>query len=321
MKSIELLAPGPMMPLVMDRLGEAFTLHRLWEAADKEAFLRERGDKIRGLLVGGHARIDEAFLKPLPNVEIIANFGVGYDSVDAKHAADKGIIVTNTPDVLTEEVADTCLGLLLMTVRELPQAERWLRAGHWTAKGPYPLTHTTLRGAKVGIIGLGRIGTAIARRLEAFDVAISYHNRRPVAGVPYAYHGSLVDLASAVDILVSVAPGGPDTFHMIDADVFRALGPKGIFINIGRGSAVDEPAMVQALKNGTIRSAGLDVFEHEPKVPAELMAMENVVLLPHVGSGTHHTRDLMGGLLIDNVKSWFAGKGPLTPVAETPWPR
>ncbi len=309
------------MPLVMEKLGEAFTLHKLWEIADKDAFYREKGAAIRGLVVGGHVRIDEAFLKNVPNVEIISNFGVGYDSVDVKVAAAKGIIVTNTPDVLSEEVADTCLGLLLMTVRELPQSERWLRAGKWEGQGPYPLTHTTLRGSTVGIIGLGRIGKAIARRLEAFDVKIEYHNRRPVADCGYAYRASLKELAKSVDILVSVAPGGPETHHMIDAGVFEALGPKGIFINIGRGSAVDEPAMVEALKKGTIRSAGLDVFEFEPKVPAELIAMENVVLLPHVGSGTHHTRNLMGQLLVDNMTGWFSGKGPKTPVGETPWPK
>jgi lactate dehydrogenase-like 2-hydroxyacid dehydrogenase len=321
LKSIEILAPATMMPLVMERLGEAFTLHDLRTVADADAFRRERGKAIRGLAVGGHVRIDEAFLKDYPNVEIISNFGVGYDSVDVKFAASKNIVVTNTPDVLTEEVADTCLGLLLMTVRELPQSERWLRAGNWVNKGPYPLTHTTLRGATVGIIGLGRIGKAIARRLDAFDVKIAYHNRRPVEGVPYAYHASLKQLAAAVDILISVAPGGPETHHMIDAGVFEALGPKGIFINIGRGSAVDEPAMVEALKTRKIHSVGLDVFEFEPKVPAELIAMEHVVLLPHVGSGTHHTRNLMGQLLVDNMTGWFSGKGPKTPVSETPWPR
>jgi lactate dehydrogenase-like 2-hydroxyacid dehydrogenase len=318
-KSVHILAPGPMMPMVLDKIGETFTLHRLWEMADKERFIAEQGASIRGMIVGGHVKIDGPYLKQFPNTEIIANFGVGYDSVDAKFAGENKIIVTNTPDVLTEEVADTCLGLLLMTVRELPHSERWLRAGHWVGKGPYPLTHTSLRTMKVGIFGLGRIGKAIAHRLEAFGAAISYHNRRQVPDVPYTYYPTLTGLAEAVDILISVAPGGPQTHHIINADVFKALGPKGIFINIGRGSAVDEQAMIAALRDKVIWSAGLDVFEHEPKVPAELIALENTVLLPHVGSATHHTRGLMGQLVVDNITQWFSGKGPVTPVAETPW--
>jgi lactate dehydrogenase-like 2-hydroxyacid dehydrogenase len=229
--------------------------------------------------------------------------------------------VTNTPDVLSDEVADTCLGLLLMTVRELPQAERWLREGHWVGKGNYPLTHGTLRGRTVGILALGRIGKAIAKRCEAFGLEIAYHGRRRQEDVPYRYYDSLVGMARDVDILISVAPGGPETYHVVDAEVLAALGPQGTFINIGRGSVVDEGALVQALKNRTIMAAGLDVFENEPHVPAELIALDNAVLLPHVGSGSHHTRRLMGQLVVDNIASWFAGKGPLTPVAETPWPR
>lgn len=319
MKTVDILAPGPMMPMVLEKLAEQFTLHRLWEMDDKEGFIKSHAGKIRGLATGGHVKCDSAFLSQFPNLEIVCNFGVGYDSVDAKWAGEHNIIVTNTPDVLTEEVADTCLGLLLMTVKEMPQSERWLRAGHWAAKGPYPLTHTTLRGMKIGIFGLGRIGKAIAKRLEAFGLDISYHNRRRVADVTYAYHDSLGALAAASDILISVAPGGPETHHIINADVFKALGPKGMFINIGRGSAVDEKAMIAALQNKTIWSVGLDVFEFEPNVPAELIAMENIVLLPHIGSGTHHTRGLMGQLVVDNVGHWFAGKGPITPVAETPY--
>jgi lactate dehydrogenase-like 2-hydroxyacid dehydrogenase len=318
-KTVDILAPGPMMPMVLEKLAEQFTLHRLWEMEDKEGFLKANAAKIRGLATGGHVKCDGAFLAQFPKLEIVTNFGVGYDSVDAKWAGEHNIIVTNTPDVLTEEVADTCLGLLLMTVKEMPQSERWLRDGKWVAKGPYPLTHTTLRGKKIGIFGLGRIGKAIAHRLEAFGLEISYHNRRRVADVSYAYHDSLAALASAVDILISVAPGGPETHHIINADIFKALGPKGIFINIGRGSAVDEKAMVAALQNKTIWSVGLDVFEFEPNVPAELIAMENIVLLPHIGSGTHHTRGLMGQLVVDNMANWFAGKGPITPVAETPY--
>ncbi|WP_293856573.1 2-hydroxyacid dehydrogenase [uncultured Alsobacter sp.] len=310
-----------MMPLIMEQLEATFTLHRLPAAQDRDAFMAAVGPRIRAVATGGHAKMDDAFMRRLPKLEIVANFGVGYDSVDAAWAGPNGILVTNTPDVLTEEVADTALGLLLMTVRELSAAERWLRAGQWVGKGPFPLTAHTLRGRSVGILALGRIGKAIAKRCEAFGLTIAYHGRSEQKGVPYRYYANLVEMARDVDILISVAPGGPDTFHIIDAEVLRALGPQGILINIGRGSVVDEPALIRALKDRTIASAGLDVFENEPKVPEELLAMEHIVLLPHVGSGSQHTRRLMGQLVVDNIVSWFSGKGPITPVAETPWPR
>jgi lactate dehydrogenase-like 2-hydroxyacid dehydrogenase len=318
-KSIDILATGNLMPLIMEGLSKAFTLHILPAADQRDAFLAELGPRIRGVATSGHARVDGPFLSKLPKAEIVANFGVGYDSVDAGWAGQHGIVVTNTPDVLTEEVADTALGLLLMTVRELPQAERWLRAGHWTGKGPYPLTHNTLRDKTVGILALGRIGKAIARRLEAFGCRIAYHGRTQQKDVAYRYYSKLVEMARDVDILLSVAPGGTETHHAINAEVLQALGPQGTLINIGRGSVVDEQALIKALQDKTIMTAGLDVFEHEPKVPAELMAIEHIVLLPHVGSASHHTRRLMGQLVVDNLTSWFSGKGPLTPVAETPW--
>lgn len=321
MKTIEVLATGTMMPMIMEQLEATFTLHRLPAAQDRDAFLAAVGPRIRAVATGGHAKMDDAFMGRLPKLEIVANFGVGYDSVDAAWAGQHGILVTNTPDVLTEEVADTALGLLLMTVRELSAAERWLRAGQWVGKGPFPLTAHTLRGRSVGILALGRIGKAIAKRCEAFGLTIAYHGRSEQKGVPYRYYANLVEMARDVDILISVAPGGPDTFHIIDAEVLRALGPQGILINIGRGSVVDEPALIRALKDRTIASAGLDVFENEPKVPEELLAMDHIVLLPHVGSGSQHTRRLMGQLVVDNIVSWFSGKGPITPVAETPWPR
>ena len=319
MKTIDVLATGTMMPLIMEQLEQTFTLHLLPAPAERDAFLSAVGPRIRAVATGGQARMDSALMGRLPKLEIVANFGVGYDSVDAAWAGKNGILVTNTPDVLTEEVADTALGLLLMTVRELSAAERYLRAGQWVAKGAYPLTHGTLRGKTVGILALGRIGKAIAKRCEAFGLSIAYHGRNPQKDVAYRYYPTLVGMAKDVDILISVAPGGPDTHHIIDADVLAALGPQGVLINIGRGSVVDEPALIKALQDKTIATAGLDVFEHEPKVPAELMAMEHVVLLPHVGSASHHTRRLMGQLVVDNIVSWFAGKGPVTPVAETPW--
>lgn len=269
---------------------------------------------IRGIASFGN--VSAAMMDALPALEIVASFGVGYDSVDAAHAASKGIMVTNTPDVLTEEVADTALGLLLMTVRELPQSERHLRAGKWQAEGPYPLTHGTLRGRTVGIMGLGRIGIAIAKRLESFGVAVAYFNRRKRDDVPYAYYGSLEELAAAVDTLIVAAPGGASTDKAIDATVLKALGPKGILINIGRGTTVDEDALIAALKDGTIMAAGLDVFEKEPKVPQALVDLPNAVLLPHVGSASHHTRNEMGSLVVRNLEAWFSGTDVPTPVAE-----
>lgn len=320
MKSNEVLVTGRMMPLVMEQLESRFTLHKLHEAADRDALLAEVGPRIRAVATGGHVKTDASLMAKLPKLELVANFGVGYDSVDAAWAGQHGIVVTNTPDVLTEEVADTCLGLLLMTVRELSASERYLRAGHWEKQGAYPLTHNTLAGKTVGILALGRIGKAIAKRCEAFGLKIVYHGRSQQKDVAYPYYPTLVGMAEACDILISVAPGGDSTFHIIDAEVLRALGPKGVLINIGRGSVVDEGALISALQNKVIASAGLDVFEKEPHVPAELIAMDHVVLLPHVGSASHHTRGLMGQLVVDNITSFLSGKGPLTPVAETPWP-
>jgi lactate dehydrogenase-like 2-hydroxyacid dehydrogenase len=226
-------------------------------------------------------------------------------------------MVTNTPDVLTEEVADTAIGLLLNTVRELPGAESWLRAGKWKTVGGYPFTRGTLRGRRAGIFGLGRIGLAIARRLEAFGLTIAYHNRNPLQGVDYAYYPSLLELARNVDTLISVAPGGAATEKAVNAEILAALGPEGVFVNIGRGSTVDEEALAAALVDGTILGAGLDVFADEPNVPEALLRAPNACLLPHVGSASLPTRRAVADMVADNLESWFAGAGALTPVAET----
>lgn len=318
MSKPHVLMPSPMMDLVVKQLDEAFTLHKLWEAEDPEAEITALADKIEGIATGGKRPVDGELMSRLPNLKIVANFGVGYDTVDAAWAGEHGIYVTNTPDVLTEEVADTTLGLLLMTLRQLSESERYLRAGRWEKEGPFHLTRQTLRDRKVGILGLGRIGKAVATRLEAFGSTIVYHGRRKQEDVAYPFYGDLVEMARDVDILISIAPGGDATHHLISTDVLNALGPDGVLINVGRGSVVDEAALISALQEERLFSAGLDVFENEPHVPAELIAMERVVLLPHVGSASVHTRGLMGQLLVDNLKRFFETGKPITPVAETP---
>lgn len=319
MQPVDILMLKAMHPDVMDAVAQRFTLHRLDTAPDPDRFLAEIGPRIRGLATGAQAPVDRALLARLPGLAIVASFGVGYDTIDTAAAAERGIVVTNTPDVLTDEVADLAVGLLLATVRQIPQADRHLRAGHWPSR-TYPLT-PTLRGRTVGILGLGRIGRAIARRLEGFGVALAYHGRRPQADMPYAYHPTLLGLAEASDVLLVVAPGGPDTHGIVDAAVLAALGPQGLLINVARGSLVDEPALIRALQAGTILGAGLDVFAREPHVPPDLVAMDQVVLLPHVGSASVETRAAMGRLVVDNLTAFFDGRGPLTPVPETPVPK
>ncbi|KFB09078.1 2-hydroxyacid dehydrogenase [Nitratireductor basaltis] len=314
LQDVCVLVVGKLHEHAVERLKERFKVISL-PKADASALSHEDAQSVRAIAASG--AVDAPFIDALPNLEIIANFGVGYDAVDASHAGTKGVMVTNTPDVLTEEVADTAIGLLINAARELPKAENYLRAGKWKSEGAYPLTRGSLRGRKVGIFGMGRIGLAIARRVEAFGLPISYYNRSRVEGVNYAYHGSLVELAGAVDTLISVAPGTPQTAKAVNAEVLQALGSEGIFVNIGRGSTVDEEALAQALKSGTIMAAGLDVFAHEPDVPEALLACENACLLPHVGSASQHTRKAMADLVAQNVISWFDKGEAVTPVSET----
>jgi lactate dehydrogenase-like 2-hydroxyacid dehydrogenase len=315
----DILIHGPVMPMIIEQLDQSFTVHKLWEAKDRDKFLAELAPSLRVIVAGGgHGQLDGAFMSRVPKLEMISSFGVGYDHIDAKWAGEHGITISNTPDVLTEEVADTTIGLLIATVRELPAAERHLRAGKWS-KGDYPLTGS-LRSRKAGILGLGRIGKAIARRLEAFGVSVAYWGRRKQGDVSYPFYSDLVAMARDVDILIVIVPGGPDTKNIVNAQVLEALGPTGVVINVARGSVIDEPALIKALQNKTIASAGLDVFINEPEVPKELLAMDHVVLLPHVGSASHDARNAMAQRVVDNVLGWAQGKGPLSPVAETPWP-
>jgi lactate dehydrogenase-like 2-hydroxyacid dehydrogenase len=311
---------GPRKPVIARGLDAVFEVVQLPPATDREGFYADCAARVRGMAIAATSeRIDGAFLSRFPKLEIVASFGVGYDHVDAVWAGTHGITVTNTPDVLTEEVADTALGLLLCTVRELPQAERYLRAGKWP-QGDYRLSRATLRDRTVGLVGMGRIGQSIARRLDAMRVPVVYHSRRPAAGVSYRHYPSLLEMARDVDVLLVITPGGSATRHLINAEVLKALGPQGILINMARGSVVDEEALIRALRDKTILSAGLDVFAREPHVPAELIAMEHVVLFPHLGSASVATREGMDQLVVDNLLAWAARKPPLTPVAETPWP-
>jgi lactate dehydrogenase-like 2-hydroxyacid dehydrogenase len=316
----DILLIGNKKPVIVNGLESKVTLHKLIDAPDKEAFLRSLSDKVRAIAVCyTNERIDAAFMQRFPKLEQISSFGVGYDHIDARWAGEHGIIVTHTPEVLNEEVADTALGLLLCTIREFPQADRYLRAGKWP-EAQYPLTKATLRNRTVGMVGMGRIGKAIAKRLEAFGVPVVYHSRNSQAGVAYRHYPKLLDMAREVDTLMIIVPGGASTQNMINAEVLKALGSNGIVINMARGSVIDEPALIEALKNRTIYSAGLDVFAKEPQVPKELMEMEHVVLFPHLGSASEATRAAMDQLVVDNILAWGSGKPPLTPVSETPYP-
>jgi lactate dehydrogenase-like 2-hydroxyacid dehydrogenase len=311
---------GPPKPVIVNGLSGAFNVIKLPERKDRDKFFAESAPRVRAMAVAAtEERVDGPFMTRFPRLEIVSSFGVGYDHVDAAWAGAHGITVTNTPDVLTEEVADTAIGLLLCTVREFPQAERYLRTGKWPQKN-YPLSKATLRDRTVGMVGMGRIGQAIARRLAAMQVPVVYHSRRPATSVSYQHYPKLTDMARDVEVLMVITPGGAETKNLINAKVLRALGPDGILINMSRGSVVDEPALIKALQEKTILSAGLDVFAREPEVPPELLAMDHVVLFPHLGSASVATREQMDQLVVDNLLGWAAGKPPLTPVPETPWP-
>lgn len=309
------LIPGRIHSQVRSRLAETFELLEVTDASATEA-TSEQLSRVRGAAVSG--RFPASLMERLPKLEVIGSFGVGYDGVDVKAAAAHGIVVTNTPDVLNDEVADTAIALLLNTLRQFFFAERYLRDGRWEKEGAFPLSPLSLKGRKVGIHGLGRIGMEIASRLAPFKVEIAYHTRRPRTDVPYTYHDSLVGLAAAVDILVSIVPSTPQTNGAVNAEVLEALGSNGVLINVGRGSTVDEPALIAALQTGTIAAAGLDVFADEPRVPQALIDLPNVSLLPHVASASVPTRDAMADLVVDNLIAWFQTGKPLTPVPETP---
>jgi len=287
-------------------LEKEFTVHKLYEAADKDAFLKGLAGKVRGIASFGHLKVDGKLMDALPKLELIANFGVGVDQINLDDAKARNIVVTNTPDVLNECVADTALALILCALRKLPQSDAYTRAGQWAAKGPYPLA-TSLGGKTLGILGLGRIGEAIAKRAIACGMKIRYHNRRK-KDAAYPYDADPVALARESDVLMVVTPGGAETKNLVNAKVLDALGPEGYVCNIARGSVIDEPVLLRYLQEKKIAGAGLDVFVDEPRVPPEFFKLDNVVLFPHVGSATAETRKAMGDLQIENLRLHFAGK-------------
>ncbi|HWZ73064.1 MAG TPA: 2-hydroxyacid dehydrogenase [Casimicrobiaceae bacterium] len=309
----DILITAPLPPFLYEPLKSSYRCHDYYKAEDKPGTLEAVGARIRGLVQGGGTVTPTSRLDALPALEIISVFGVGYDGVPIAYCKGRGIKVTNTPDVLTDDVADVALGLILMTGRGFVRLNRFVQAGEWT-KRPPELT-TKLAGRKVGILGLGRIGKAIAARCAAMGMKIAYTGRKP-QHVPYEFVPDLKSLAAAVDFLVVACPGGEGTRDIINAEVLAALGKKGTLINIARGSIVDEPALVAALTAGVIKGAGLDVFADEPNIPSALLAMENVVLLPHVGSATRETRQAMGDLCKANLDAWFSEKKVLTLIPE-----
>lgn len=306
---IDILVTASLPALLYDPLKADYRCHDYVQATDKAGLLAADGARIRGLVQAGGTVTAPALLDQLPKLEIISVFGVGYDGVPVAYCRQRGLKVTNTPDVLTDDVADVALGLILMTGRGFVRLNRFVHAGEWEKRAP-ELT-TKLSGRKVGILGLGRIGKAIAARVTAMGMKVEYTGRKP-QDVPYPYVRQLTALAKAVDFLVVASPGGEATRNMVNAEVLAALGSKGTLINIARGSIVDEPALVAALKAGVIKGAGLDVFADEPHIPPELLTMDNVVLVPHVGSATRETRQAMGDLCKANLDAYFSGQGVLT---------
>jgi lactate dehydrogenase-like 2-hydroxyacid dehydrogenase len=308
----EIVLVGPLYPPTQARLEELFTVHRLWKAGDRDRFLRELAGRARAIAVYALHRCPATLIEALPKVEIIACFGIGVDAIDLAAARARGIPVTNTPDVVTDDTADIALALMLAVERRVAEGDRFVRAGRWM-QGELRFGRS-LGGRRLGMIGLGRIGRAIAKRAGAFAMTIAYTGPRAKPDAPYRYEPDLIELARWSEILIVACPGGEATRNLVGAPVLAALGPSGTLINIARGSVVDQPALIRALEAGTVGSAGLDVLADEPNVPPALMRLDNVVLMPHTGSATHETRAAMGNLMIDNLLAHFAGRPLPTPV-------
>ena len=308
----EILSVANMPGLDLASFEREFAMHWLWKASDKAKLLAEVAPRVRGIQATGSSTVDAKLIDSLPKLEIIGCCGVGYDGIDVAAAKKRNVIVTNTPDVLNDCVADLALGLMIAAARGLGRGERHVRAGNWL-KGGIPL-QTRVSGKRLGLVGMGRIAKVIAKRASGFDMQIAYHSRRKVADVSFTHYPSLVELAKNSDFLVAIVPGGKETFHLIDEAVLRALGSKGILVNVARGPVVDEAALLRCLQEGALGGAGLDVFEDEPRMSEAFWALENVVLTPHIGSGTHETRAAMSRLTLDNLVAHFAGRPALTPV-------
>ncbi len=298
-----ILQVGRLLPALESRLAARYDVHRLADESDPRAFLAARGAEFVGVATSARFGADRALIDALPHLQVISSFGVGLDAIDLDAARARDIAVGHTPDVLNDCVADTAFLLLMDAARQGSAADRFVRRGDWL-RGTYPLA-TRVSGKKLGILGLGRIGRVIARRASGFDMDVRYHNRRPVSDVDYAYEPTLEGLAAWADFLVIASAGGAETRGLVSKEVLRALGPKGFLVNVSRGTVVDQDALVDALANRRIAGAGLDVFEDEPKVPEALFALDNVVLLPHIASGTHETREDMAQLVLDNLERFF----------------
>jgi lactate dehydrogenase-like 2-hydroxyacid dehydrogenase len=302
----DILQIAPMQPSVTDALHAAYRVHRWWDAPDRPKLLADIGPRLRAVATDGHFGIPSEVLAAAPSLEIVASYGVGYDNIDLAACRARGIRVTNTPDVLNDAVAELALGLMLALCRRIPQADAHVRAGRWPSAG-FPLT-AELTGAHAGILGLGRIGKEVARRLQAMRMRVSYHGRREQPHEPYVFYPDLSEMARAVDWLIVIAPGSAATRGLVSRPVLEALGPQGCLVNVARGALVDEPALVDLLVSGRLGGAALDVFADEPNVPEALLTLDNVVLSPHQGSATQKTRDAMGALVIRNLAAHFAGE-------------
>jgi hydroxypyruvate reductase len=300
----KLLQHAEIPPLLATGLHTRYDVHPLWKEADPQAFLAGHGDEFIGYVTTARFGVSEAMLAALPNLKVISSFGVGTETLPLAAAAARGIEVGYTPEVLNDCVADTAFGLVIDVARRLSAADRFVRHDGWL-KGPYPLA-TRVSGKRLGILGLGRIGQVVARRASGFDMEVRYHNRSPRPDVPYPYEASLMSLAAWADFLVVVIAGGPETSKLVSAEVLRALGPQGFLVNVSRGSVVDEDALVQALEQGVIAGAGLDVYADEPRVPERLLALEQVVLLPHLASATRETRQAMADRVVQNLDAYFS---------------
>lgn len=311
----ELLVIGGITDQMQARLETRFHLHDYFGAADKEALITQIGDSIQAIATNGHDGVPDNLIDRLDNLKVVSCYGVGYDAINVTAAADKGVLVTHTPDVLNEEVAVTAVMLLMGISRQLRFNMEWVSSGNWEAQGNAPLSRS-LSSLKVGLVGYGRIGQTIAEKLDIFGCEVNYHARNERPASAHRFYPNLVDMADACDALVVITPGGASTNKLVNADILAALGAQGILVNVARGSVVDEAALIHALDNGIIAGAGLDVFEKEPEVPAALQQHPQVICTPHIGSATVETRAAMGNLTVDNLLQYFSDGRVLTPVPE-----